>query len=110
MIEIYWFIVIAVILLGLVMPQQGVNRKYYITIMCIIHSFICGFRYHNLTGDLIVYHTTYSSLANYGWLSEEVIQGGRNSGFYLFMKLVATLSNYNYQINCIYYSLFLFII
>lgn len=98
MIEIYWFIVIAVILLGLVMPQQGVNRKYYIIIMCIIHSFICGFRYHNLTGDLIVYHTTYSSLANYGWLSEEVIQGGRNSGFYLFMKLVATLSNYNYQI------------
>ena len=52
MIEIYWFIAIAVIVLGLIMPQQGPKRKYYIIIMAAIHTFVCGFRYQYLTGDL----------------------------------------------------------
>ena len=97
MIEIYWFIVIAVIILGMIMPQQGINRKYYIIAMAILHAFVCGFRYQYLTGDLQTYHNIYVTLPRYGWLSDEVLQDGRNTGFYMFMKLIAMLTNSNYQ-------------
>ena len=96
--SIYWIIVAAVVFLGLVMPQQGANRKYYIITMAVGHTFVCGFRYQYLTGDLQSYHNTYVSLTNYGWLSDEVIQEGRNTGFQMFMKLVGILTNNNYQI------------
>ena len=36
-------------------------------------------------------------MSQYGWLSDEVIQEGRNAGFYIFMKLIATLTGSNYQ-------------
>lgn len=97
MIEIYWFVVIAAIVLGLILPQQGKRKKYYIVIMAIIHTFICGFRYQYLTGDLQAYHNIYVSMPQYGWLSDEVLQGGRNAGFYMFMKLIAMLTGSNYQ-------------
>lgn len=96
--SIYWIIVAAVIILGMIMPQQGERRKYYIVIMAIIHSFVCGFRYQYLTGDLQTYHNTYVTLTNYGWFSDEIIQDGRNTGFQMFMKLIATLTNSNYQL------------
>lgn len=96
--SIYWMIVASVIILGMIMPQQGERRKYYIAIMAIIHSFVCGFRYQYLTGDLQTYHNTYVTLTNYGWFSDEVIQEGRNTGFQMFMKLIATLTNSNYQL------------
>lgn len=98
MIEIYWFIVAAVILLGYIMPQQGKNRKYYVIIMAVIHAFVCGFRYEFLTGDLQTYHNIYETLPYYGWFSDRVIQEGKNTGFYMFMKLIAMLTNSNYQI------------
>lgn len=98
MVEIYWIIVIVVIILGLIMPQQGVKRKYYIIIMAILHTFVCGFRYQHLTGDLEAYHNLYNTLPNFGWFSAEVIQEGRNTGFYVFMKLCAMVTNGNYQI------------
>ena len=44
MIEIYWFIAIAAIVLGLLLPQQGKKKIYYIVIMAAIHTFVCGFR------------------------------------------------------------------
>lgn len=97
MIEIYWAIVGAVIILGQILPQQGKDKKYYIAIMMIIHTFICGFRYQYLTGDLQSYHNMYVSMPQYGWLSDEVLQDGRNAGFYIFMKLIAMLTGSNYQ-------------
>ncbi len=97
MIEIYWFIAIAAIVLGLLLPQQGRKKIYYIVIMAAIHTFVCGFRYQYLTGDLQAYHNVYVTLPQYGWLSDEVIQEGRNTGFYLFMKLIAMLTGGNYQ-------------
>lgn len=96
--NIYWIIVALVIILGMIMPQQGPKRKYYIIIMTIIHAFVCGFRYQYLTGDLQSYHNVYVALPNFGWFSEEVIQDGRNTGFYMFMKLIAMLTNGNYQV------------
>ena len=97
MIEIYWFIAIAVIVLGLLLPQQGNEKKYYIIIMTVIHTFVCGFRYQYLTGDLQKYHNIYVTMSQYGWLSDEIIQEGRNTGFYIFMKLIAMITGSNYQ-------------
>lgn len=97
MIEIYWFIAIAAIVLGLLLPQQGRKKIYYIVIMAAIHTFVCGFRYQYLTGDLQAYHNVYVTLPQYGWFSDEVIQEGRNTGFYMFMKLIAMLTGGNYQ-------------
>lgn len=97
MIEIYWFIAIAAIVLGLILPQQGSKKRYYIIIMTAIHTFVCGFRYQYLTGDLQTYHNIYVTLPQYSWFSDEVLQEGRNAGFYMFMKLIAMLTNGNYQ-------------
>lgn len=97
MIEIYWFITAAIIVLGQILPQQGRDKKYYIVIMMIIHTFVCGFRYQYLTGDLQAYHNMYVTMPQYGWLSDEVLQDGRNAGFYIFMKLIAMLTGSNYQ-------------
>ena len=97
MVEIYWYIVAAVIILGFFMPQQGEKRKCYVVTMAVIHIFVCGFRYQYLTGDLQTYHNIYVTLPQYGWLSDEVLHEGRNTGFYMFMKSIATLTNGNYQ-------------
>lgn len=97
MIEIYWFIAIAAIALGLLLPQRGRKKIYYIIIMAAIHTFVCGFRYQYLTGDLQAYHNVYVTLPQYGWFSDEVLQEGRNTGFYMFMKLIAMLTGGNYQ-------------
>ena len=95
--SIYWIIVALDTRSRVVMPQQGIKRKYYIIIMAIIHAFVCGFRYQYLTGDLQTYHNIYVTLPQYGWLSDAVLQEGRNTGFYIFMKLIAMLTNGNYQ-------------
>lgn len=95
--SIYWFIVFAVILLGQIMPQKGAARKQYIIAMAILHIFVCGFRYQFITGDLIKYNTTFRHLQQVGYFSEEAISGWRNTGFFWTMKIVADLTNGNYQ-------------
>lgn len=95
--NIYWIIIVLVITLGIIMPQQGYNRRYYVIIMAVIHSFVCGFRYMYLTGDLMKYASDYRAVRNYGWFSEEVFHDGRNTGFYWLMKLVSTISKGNFQ-------------
>ena len=51
MVEIYWYIVIAIIILGLILPQQGKQRIIYVIIIATIHTFVCGLRYMLMTGD-----------------------------------------------------------
>ena len=81
--SMYWIVVIIVLAFGMVMPQEGPQRKYYIILMNILHTFVCAFRYQYLTGDLIKYHTTYRHLlAETSYFSESVISGWRNTGFY----------------------------
>lgn len=96
--NIYWIIVGVVIGLGLIMPQKGYFRKYYIIIMAILHAFVCGFRYMYLTGDLRKYAADYYEILNHGWFSDMVIQEGRNTGFFGLMKLFSTLTNGDFQI------------
>lgn len=96
--KIYWLIVAAVIIFGMILPQYGWKRKYYIIFMAGIHIFVCGFRYMYLTGDLRKYASDYYTSVNYGWFSDNVFHEGRNAGFYWLMKLVSQLTNGDFQI------------
>ena len=86
--QIYLYIVAATLIFGFAAPQKGRKRIFYIALMTAIYMFVCCFRYYHLTGDLMKYHTEFNTTASYGWLSDEVLREGRNSGFFLLMKLV----------------------
>ena len=94
---VYLLLMGAVLVCGYLMPQSGSNRKNYIVLMAVLHAFICGFRYMHLTGDLMKYHTTFNTVAGYGWFSPELWKEGRNSGMYIFLKLVNHLTGGDYQ-------------
>lgn len=96
--NVYWIIVALIIMLGMLMPQQGYRRKIYIVVMAVIHSFVCGFRYMYLTGDLRKYAWDYGEMVNYGWFSDSVFHEGRNAGFYWLMKFVSSITDGNFQI------------
>lgn len=96
--EIYLYIVAAVLGFGLLMPQKGPKRKYYIALMTVIHTVVCGLRYRFLTGDLHKYYFTFLNSGTYGWFSEELLKEGRNSGFFVLNKIVNLLSNGEFQV------------
>lgn len=95
--EIYLYIVAAILGFGLLMPQKGPKRKYYIALMTVIHTVVCGLRYQFLTGDLHKYYYTFLNSGTYGWFSEELLAGGRNSGFFILNKLICILSDGEFQ-------------
>lgn len=103
--EIYLYIIAAVIILGLIMPQQGRRKKYYIIVMAVLHTFVCGFRYMYLTGDLRNYAADYYDIVSSGWLSEDVLQEGRNTGFFMLMKLFSGWTNGDFQIFLIFLAI-----
>lgn len=96
--SVYWLIVAAIIVLGLIMPQVGQQRKTYVVVMAVLHTFVCGFRYMHLTGDLMKYNFEYLNMSNYGWFSDNVFHEGRNAGFYWLMKFVSGLTSGDFQI------------
>lgn len=96
--NIYWLVVFAVILFGMIIPQEGYYRKYYVGLMAVIHIFVCGFRYEFLVGDLIRYNTTFRHYLTLSYFDEEVIDEWRNTGFSWLMKFVGNISNGNYQV------------
>ena len=96
--SVYLIILVAVVGLGLIMPQRGYYRKWYIIIMAAMHTFVCGFRYMYLTGDLRNYAADYYDFVNYGWTSYEIVKEGRNTIFYMLMKLFSHLTNGDFQI------------
>lgn len=95
--SIYMQVLAATLILGLLMPQSGRNRKYYILLMTALHVFVSGFRYFHLTGDLMKYHATYLDLWQLDWLSCALYNDGRNFGFFLYLKLLGVLTNGNFQ-------------
>lgn len=101
--SIYYILVAATILLGLIFSQKKESRKPYIIITAILHALVSGLRYQFLTGDLIRYNTLFQDYRYFGWFSEEVFQEGRNFGFQWLMKAVCHITDGNYQ-------LFLFLI
>lgn len=98
-ITVYWLILALVVILGMVMPQQGHRRKYYIILMAALHAFVSGFRYQYLTGDLLKYawgyHNTYP---NHGYFSEEVLNKWVNTGFFWMSKFLSDLSGGDFQV------------
>ena len=54
-VKIYYYMVAAVLVLGFLLPQRGRQRKWYILLMAAVHTFVCGWRYMYLTGDLRKY-------------------------------------------------------
>lgn len=105
--NVYWMVAAAVIILGMAMPQRGRERKSYITIMAILHTFVCGFRYMYLTGDLRKYAAGYETYATeaHGWFSDYVFNGGRNAGFEWLKKGLSMATNGNFQVFLIVLSI-----
>ncbi|MBE6922631.1 MAG: EpsG family protein [Ruminococcaceae bacterium] len=95
--SIYWGIVAAAIICGMMMPQEGRERKYYVILITFIHWFVCAFRYQFLTGDLIKYNTEFRHLRNVSYLSEQAIHDWKNTLFYWLMKFVGDTTDGNYQ-------------
>lgn len=95
--NIYWAIVAAVIILGLIMPQEGKPRKTYIIIMAMLHTFVSGFRYKYLTGDLTKYNVEFYDVQFFDYFSERVFQDGKNTGFMWLMKFISDTTNSNFQ-------------
>ena len=96
--SIYYILVAAVILLGMIMSQKDKTKKPYIIVMAVLHAFVSGCRYKFLTGDLMKYNNLFHDYQFYNWFSEEVFQEGRNFGFQWLMKAVCHLTGGDFQI------------
>lgn len=97
LLSIYWGIVALSIILGMIMPQEGRKRKYYVLVMTFVHWFVCAFRYQFLTGDLIKYNTEFRHLRGVSYFSEKAIHEWKNTGFYWLMKFVGDVTDGDYQ-------------
>lgn len=104
-VRVYYYIVAAVLGFAALLPQHGRQKKTYIALMAILHTFVCGWRYMYLTGDLRKYAWGYYTIAESGWFSEEVFQGGRNFGFFWLQKLFSSLTNGDFQIFLIFIAI-----
>ena len=96
--SIYYILIAASILLGLIFSQKKESRKTYVIITAILHALVSGLRYQFLTGDLIRYNTLFQDYRYFGWFSEEVFQEGRNFGFQWMMKAVCHITDGNFLI------------
>lgn len=105
-VRIYYYMVAAVLGFGVLLPQHGRQKKIYIALMAILHTFICGWRYKYITGDLLKYAWSYEHVyANYDWFSEEVFSGGRNFLFFWAEKLFTQLFNGDFQVFLIFIAI-----
>lgn len=94
----YIWMLAAILILAVIMPQKGTKRIYYILVMTILHTCLCGFRYMFITGDLHKYYYSFLECGEAGWLSPTIWEGFRNSGFLLFNKVVFVLFNGDFQV------------
>lgn len=97
-IKIYYLILAAVVFFGMILPQRGKQKNIYVNLMAVLHSFVCGFRYKFLTGDLRKYYNSTDMLRTAGWFSNEVFDEGRNFGFRWLQKIFVLLTDGNFQI------------
>ena len=95
--DIYYIVVAVVVILGVAMPQQGPKRKNYIILMTALHTFICGWRYKFLTGDLMKYEWGFSNKMSNGWFSDPIFNEGRNFGFFWFEKFINNYISNDFQ-------------
>ena len=103
----YYLLLVAIIALGVLMPQGTKDRKQYIVTMAVLHSLLSGLRYPFLTGDMQHYCYKYWHINENGWFSEDVFQEGRNFGFNWLMKFFSTLSDGEFQVFLIAVAIFI---
>lgn len=103
----YYLLLVAIMALGVLMPQGGKDRKQYIVIMAVLHSLLSGLRHPYLTGDMRTYCYNYWHIAENGWFSEEVFQEGKNFGFNWLMKIFSTLSDGEFQVFLVAVAIFI---
>ena len=104
-VRVYYYMVAAVLGFGFLLPQHGRQKKIYITLMAVLHAFVCGWRYMYLTGDLRKYAWGYYTITGSGWFSEDVFNGGRNFGFFWLQKLFSTITDGDFQIFLIFIAI-----
>ena len=104
-IKVYYFLVLAVMLFGILMPQKGPKRKRYIVLMALLHAFVSGFRYMYLTGDLMKYSGSYYRAPEFGWFSSEIFHEGRNFGFHWLEKIFSSLTDGNFQVFLVFVAI-----
>ena len=104
-VRVYYYVVAAVLLFGALLPQHGKQKRIYIALMAALHTFICGWRYMYLTGDLRKYAWGYYTITESGWFSDEVFNEGRNFGFFWLQKLFSTLTGGDFQIFLIFIAI-----
>lgn len=104
-IKVYYYMVAAVLGGGILLPQHGKRKKVYIALMAVLHTFLCGWRYMYLTGDLRKYAWGYYTITESGWFSEDVLNEGRNFGFYWLQKLFSTLTDGDFQVFLIFIAI-----
>ena len=108
--SIYIQLVLITLVLGVIMPQKGPKRIYYIAVMTALFMFVSAFRYKHLTGDLIKYNNIFNALADCGWFSEYTLQDGRNSGFFLFLKFIQELTGGDFQFVLVVISVVIYLV
>lgn len=104
-VRVYYYVVAAVLLFGALLPQHGKQKRIYIALMAALHTFICGWRYMYLTGDLRKYAWGYYTITESGWFSDEVFNEGRNFGFFWLQKLFSTITGGDFQIFLIFIAI-----
>ena len=103
----YYLLLVAIIVLGILMPQGAKDRKQYVVTMAVLHSLLSGLRHQYLTGDMQTYCYKYWRTLNEGWFSDELFQGGRNFGFNWLLKFFSTLSDGEFQVFLIAVAIFI---
>ena len=104
-VKIYYYMVLAALGFAVVLPQRGRQKKIYIVLMAVLHTFVCGWRYMYLTGDLRKYAWGYYTITDSGWFSADVFNEGRNFGFFWLQKLFSHLTNGDFQIFLIFIAI-----
>ena len=89
--EVYLILLMAVLVLGRWL--EGRSRKWYILLMVLLHTALCGLRHPHLTGDLMKYHWEFLSVGQSAWMLP-----AENPGFYWIMKGIYHLSAGNFQV------------
>lgn len=93
--NIFWEVLIITTILAVVFRN---NRKGFIISAAAVHIFVCGFRYEFVHGDLIAYKREFLGYSKMDWLDDAILAKGRNTLFYALNKLVANLTNDNFQV------------
>lgn len=106
----YYLLLVAIVALGLLMPQGAKDRKQYIVTMAVLHSLLSGLRHPQLTGDMQTYCHNYIHIVENGWFSKKVFQDGRNFGFNWLLKFFSTLSDGEFQVFLIAVAIFIEIV